>query len=133
MAAPYVTGVAGLLLSKNPFLDYTGIKSAILDGVDKIADVSDKMVSGGRLNVLNAICNTNTLLGDLSCNGLVELDNAILALQVVSNFNLDICPVYISSGVDPTGDGRIGLEDAIYIMQEVGGFRDWMIATNPPK
>jgi len=124
MAAPHISGIAGLLLSQNPLLDYTVIKSAILDTVDNIPDVSDKIVSGGRVNALNALCSVNTLPGDLSCNGLVELDDVILALLVVSGFNPAICPVSISSGVNPTGDGRIGLEDAIYIMQKVGELRN---------
>ena len=119
MAAPHVSGIIGLMLSQNPFLDYTVVKSSILDSVDKISDVSDKMVSGGRVHTLNAFCSVNTLPGDLSRNGLIELDDVIFALQVVSGFNPAICPVYISSGVDPTGDGRIGLADAIYIMQKV--------------
>lgn len=54
MAAPYVTGVAALLKSINPNLTPAQIKSAILSNVDSISSMSDKCVSGGRLNAYKA-------------------------------------------------------------------------------
>ncbi|WP_171899655.1 S8 family peptidase, partial [Candidatus Marithrix sp. Canyon 246] len=50
MAAPYVTGAASLLLSKK-----CNIKQAILKNVDKIEQLSDKILTGGRLNVNNSL------------------------------------------------------------------------------
>ena len=124
MAAPHVAGIAGLILSKNPALDYSAVKSAILNSVDKIPSVSGQMVFGGRLNALNALCSVNTLPGDLSFNGMVGLDDAIIAIQIISGLHPTICSVCISAQIDVNGDSRIGLEDAIYIIQKVAGVNE---------
>jgi hypothetical protein len=50
MAAPYVTGAASLLLSKK-----CKVKETILKNVDKIEQLSDKILTGGRLNVNNSL------------------------------------------------------------------------------
>jgi len=121
MAAPYVSGIAGLLLSVNPALTYTQVKSAILDTVDKIPDVSGKLVSGGRVNARAALSRA-FMHGDVSGDNKIGLDDAILALQVVSRMNPQP-PACISCGIDVNGDGRIGIEEAIYVLQVVGKMR----------
>ncbi|HET7273486.1 MAG TPA: S8 family peptidase [Rubrobacter sp.] len=55
MATPHVTGVAALIKSQNPQLTDEGIKTRILDSVDKKASLEGKMVSGGRLNAAKAL------------------------------------------------------------------------------
>lgn len=55
MAAPYVTGVAALIKSKYPSISADGIKKAILDSVDKLTDLSNKVKTGGRLNAYKAL------------------------------------------------------------------------------
>ena len=55
MAAPIVSGIAGLLYAKYPFQDYSGIKSIIMNSVDKIGLLSNMLVSGGRVNAYNAL------------------------------------------------------------------------------
>ena len=55
MATPYVTGVAALLKSYNMDLSAMQIKDSILNGVDKIASLSGKCVTGGRLNANKAL------------------------------------------------------------------------------
>ncbi len=50
MAAPFVSGVAGLILSAYPSLTYSQVKDRILNGVDKISSLTDKTITGGRLN-----------------------------------------------------------------------------------
>ncbi|MBU1744485.1 MAG: hypothetical protein KJ649_06290 [Proteobacteria bacterium] len=57
-------------------------------------------------------------MGDVSGNGVVNLEDAILALQVVSGFT----PTIALTG-DVNADNRIGLQEAIYILQEVSGLR----------
>jgi subtilisin family serine protease len=60
MAAPHVTGVAALVWAKYPTASAADVKAAILQGVDPVAGLSGKVVSGGRLNALgalNRICN----------------------------------------------------------------------------
>ncbi len=55
MATPHVSGVAGLLWSAKSSLTFKEIKQCLLSGVDKIPAFSSIMVSGGRLNVYNAL------------------------------------------------------------------------------
>jgi len=58
------------------------------------------------------------LMGDISGNGEVNLEDAILALQVVSGLKPSITLIG-----DVNTDNRIGLPEAIYILQEVSGLR----------
>ena len=60
LAAPYVTGVAALLLSKYPNLCAGELKCFIMQNVDQIASLSGKCVSGGRVNAKKALANAHT-------------------------------------------------------------------------
>jgi subtilisin family serine protease len=55
MAAPHVTGAAALLFSLEPAATVTQVREALLAGVDPDASISGKTVSGGRLDVSNAM------------------------------------------------------------------------------
>ena len=55
LAAPFVTGVAALLLSMEPNLSAAQLKSRIMQSVDKIPALSNLCVSGGRLNAKKAV------------------------------------------------------------------------------
>ncbi len=55
MAAPHVTGAAGLLFSLKPAATVTGVRNALLDGVDAIPSLTGKTTSGGRLDVAKAM------------------------------------------------------------------------------
>jgi hypothetical protein len=55
MAAPHVTGAAGLLFSMKPSATVTQVRSALLNSVDPIASLSGKTVTGGRLDVADAL------------------------------------------------------------------------------
>lgn len=54
-SAPLVTGTAALIKSIFPTIKPYAIKKAILEGVDCISNLSDKVKSGGRLNVYKAL------------------------------------------------------------------------------
>ena len=56
-SAPYVAGVAALILSKYPSLSPYEIKLSIMNNVDQINGFDDYCVSGGRLNAYNALHN----------------------------------------------------------------------------
>mgnify|MGYP004652816967 CR=1 FL=1 len=55
LAAPFVTGVAALLLSMEPNLTAVQLKTRIMENVDAIPALSNLCVSGGRLNAKKAV------------------------------------------------------------------------------
>ncbi|WP_455210569.1 S8 family serine peptidase, partial [Kaarinaea lacus] len=55
MAVPHVTGAAALLLAQNPALTMAQLKTAIINSVDPIAALNGRSVSGGRLNITQAL------------------------------------------------------------------------------
>lgn len=55
MAAPHVTGAAGLLFSLEPLATVTEVKNALLAGVDAIPSLKGKTTTGGRLDVAKAM------------------------------------------------------------------------------
>jgi len=54
-AAPFVTGLAGLILSLDPDLAVDELKGLILDGVDTKPGLAGMMVTGGRVNAFNSL------------------------------------------------------------------------------
>ncbi|MEZ4528438.1 MAG: C1 family peptidase [Desulfobacterales bacterium] len=58
--------------------------------------------------------------GNIDCIGGVDLKDAVLALQVLTGINADgICPNYPESDTDVNNDGRIGMEEVIYILRHL--------------
>ncbi len=55
MATPMVTGAIALLWDRRPDLPYTEILKALYGGVDKIASLTGKVVTGGRLDVAKSL------------------------------------------------------------------------------
>jgi hypothetical protein len=55
MAAPHVTGVAGLLLAYDPTLTNLEIKNIILNTVDPVPGLSGLVLTSGRLNAYEAL------------------------------------------------------------------------------
>lgn len=55
MASPHVAGAAALILAANPDADYTFLRNQILDNVDPVPAFANISITGGRLNVANAI------------------------------------------------------------------------------
>ncbi|MBN1465789.1 S8 family serine peptidase [candidate division KSB1 bacterium] len=55
MAAPHIAGAAALLLSVNPGLTVDGLKTALFTTVDPLDDFTNKIVTGGRLNLRAAV------------------------------------------------------------------------------
>jgi thermitase len=55
MAAPQVSGVAALIISKNPKLSIAKLRERLLASVDKIDTLAGKTATGGRLNAAKAL------------------------------------------------------------------------------
>ena len=51
MATPHVAGACALYLGMHPNSDYQSVKTMLLDNVDPIPALQDKVLSGGRLNI----------------------------------------------------------------------------------
>ncbi|MDM8555119.1 choice-of-anchor D domain-containing protein [Desulfococcaceae bacterium HSG7] len=64
------------------------------------------------------------LKGDLNGDGVTDLADAIVALQVITGYNPALLRTdYVVSGTDVNGDGKVGMEEVIYILQEEGELR----------
>jgi len=59
--------------------------------------------------------------GDINGDAAVDLSDAILALRILSG--IDTGDTKIFSGADISGDGRIGIEELVYILQKVSELR----------
>jgi len=55
MSTAYVSGAAALLLAHSPALAVEDLKATLLNSVDPVASLDGKTVTGGRLNVNNAL------------------------------------------------------------------------------
>jgi serine protease len=58
MAAPHVTGAVALMLAREPGLSNSELKSRLIDGADQTSALLGTSVSGGTLNVVNAVNGT---------------------------------------------------------------------------
>jgi subtilisin family serine protease len=65
-AAPYVTGALALILSKFPDEPYQASISRALNGVDSVPALAGKCISGGRLNLRNALAPKTRLFATVS-------------------------------------------------------------------
>lgn len=59
MSAPFVTGVAALILAREPNFTAAQLKYRIMQNVDPVSSLQGKCVSGGRLNAKKAVEYTN--------------------------------------------------------------------------
>ena len=64
-------------------------------------------------------CNDDDLMGDISGNQIVDMEDAILALKIIAGYN----PAGIIFEADVDGDGKIGIAEVVYILQEIAGYR----------
>jgi subtilisin family serine protease len=128
MAAPHVSGLAALIWSNNPFLTHLLVKEIILDTVDPLDSMDGKVLTGGRINALNALSDSRShpgKKGDINGDGILSQADVDNALQVLAGKTpASIRADYATSGVDVNGDGRIGMEEVIYIKEKLGGVRE---------
>ena len=70
-AAPHVAGAAALLWSARPELHHLEVRDLLLDNVDKRPGLENYFVTGGSLNVANAISAIDEIILELSTNSIV--------------------------------------------------------------
>ncbi|MDB9541356.1 S8 family serine peptidase, partial [Anabaenopsis arnoldii] len=91
MASPHVAGAAALLWSENPTWTAEQVKDVLLQTVDPTETLNGITVSGGRLNVYNALLATTTTLP----SGTVEFAPGETTKEIT---------VYVSGDTDFEGD-----------------------------
>ncbi len=68
------------------------------------------------INSLFFVGNSGTIL---RYTMVADLGNAVLGLKVLAGINTGV----VYAGVDVNGDGRIGMDDVIWVLQAVAGIR----------
>lgn len=142
MATPHVAGLAALLLTVNPGLSPSQLKSLIMNNVDQVSAFSGKTVSGGRINAANSLSaaggspptpgpsvvafpglsaiprdlNGDGKYEDVNGNGRTDFADVTLYFKnmewVAANE-----PV---SAFDFSGNGRIDFTDVVKLFQAIG-------------
>ncbi len=69
-----------------------------------------------KMEIGNICPGTTDCAGDADGNGIIELNDAILILKMSVGMNVTVNP-----RADVNGDGKIGMEEVIYILQKVAG------------
>ncbi|MCK9362901.1 MAG: S8 family serine peptidase, partial [Syntrophales bacterium] len=124
MAAPHVAGLAGLIYGQCPSAGYADVRASIINNVDKIPALADKIASGGRINAFAALTGMFPS-GDLSGNCMIDLADAIIALRLMASMDTHlVCPLSAPScRLDVNNDAITGPEEVIYILQKISGIR----------
>ena len=90
------------------------------DSIDKAPSVRSKPAEKVVAKWFRWITNR----ADLNRDGYVDLKDAILSLQIISDISPSaIRPDYAISHADVNGDAKVGLQEAIYILQKASGLR----------
>ncbi|MCB0353980.1 MAG: S8 family serine peptidase [Bdellovibrionales bacterium] len=99
MAAPHVTGAAALVLSQYP--EYTGqqVKDSLVNSVSGVSSLRTKTLSGGRLNVLQA----------LGADPQPSLPEESLSITQFGSLRKNNRPLAINSDAYATVDGTPGM------------------------
>jgi len=86
MAAPYVAGIAALLLSVEPHLTVDQLKQLILDGADQKPALAGKVVTGGRINAYNSLSLLlDSLDADMNRDGVVDLYDLVIVARAMGS------------------------------------------------
>ena len=117
MATPYVTGAAVLIKSNFPELTALEIKEILLETVDELDNLSGKVATSGRLNVINALTKANL-------SNYIKINNGAAG---------EIAPggsVTIEIAIDATNKLAGLYENQIAILTNAPGFENLPVALN---
>ncbi len=70
------------------------------------------------LGLFAAGTDTASAKGDINCDNIVTLDDAVVALQIICN----VKPASFCGSDDADGDGKVGLAEVIYGLRKAAGF-----------
>ena len=136
MATPFVSGLAALLLAKEPSLTPAKLKARIMDTVDKLPGFAGKTVSGGRINVYKALGGGGSTPGvipipgmskpprdlngdgryeDLNGNGRADYSDVVTFFKYMDWISKNE-PV---EAFDFSGNGRIDFTDVVKLFQSI--------------
>ena len=99
-AAPFVAGVAALMLSVNPRLTAVEVKELILNNVDDVSQLHGLCSSGGRLNgykAVRAATESATFIKDVNGDG---RDDMILIRQLNDKYAFSVYEGYTTGYSD---------------------------------
>ena len=89
MACPHVAGAAALIKASCGVVDYQVIKNAILNSVDEVPNLEDKCVTGGRLNIFNALNQCESVCLESDSLTLVAFNSLMGGNAWTKKWNLD--------------------------------------------
>ena len=111
-ACPHVAGIAGLMLSKNPYLNPYTIREILRQGADDIAEQGYDIETGyGKVNAYESLLLVpNAVSGDLNTDGSVDVNDVVLLMDEI------LLGDYNASG-DINSDGINNINDIMLLIQ----------------
>lgn len=94
---------------------YSDMQRVTLDEESGVGTYTfEKVTEDHSINAVFACKCTTTVKGDINCDGVVDMEDAVLVLKVMSGSNdtVNLC-------ADVNGDKKIGIEELIYILKAV--------------
>jgi hypothetical protein len=120
----FVNGDTASVLSGSPTLTTTATTTSPVSNYPITIDTGTLATTNYIFIFVNGTLTVTISSGDLDGDGDVTLADLIIALQAMSSINpTAIRSDYILSGVDVNGDNKIGIQEAVYILQKIVGVR----------
>lgn len=114
-------GTYDVTISGGDLAGFNGVVGIDLAGGQNITDLAGNPLPAGEPATDETYIIDNPIPGDVNDDGILDLADAIIAHQILSGIDLD--GITLNLGADVNGDGKIGTEDAIYILQKVANLR----------
>ena len=111
-ACPHVAGIAGLMLSKNPYLNPETVREMLRQSADDIGDPGYDIETGyGKVNAYESILLVpSPVSGDINLDGTVNISDVVILVDEI------LFGSYITSG-DINADGINNINDIMLLIQ----------------